>query len=73
MTRDRLFLVRKTAIFEMRRRPCERARAAEQAKCKAQRYQLVADEHVSSSRPAQSATTADNRVVLLRVEFYPMP
>src|SRR6476620_1503432 len=33
----------------MRRRPCERGRATEQAKCKAQRYQPVTDVHASSS------------------------
>src|SRR5258705_11763049 len=33
----------------MRLRPCERGRAIEQAKRKAQRYQLVTDVHVSSS------------------------
>jgi hypothetical protein len=49
MIRDRLSLVRKSAIFEMRRRPRERARATEQAKCEAQRYQLVTDDYISSS------------------------
>ena len=38
MIRDRPFLVRKMAIFEMRRRPCERGSGTEYAKCKAQRY-----------------------------------
>jgi hypothetical protein len=48
-------------MFTMRRRPRERARATEQAKCKAQRYQLVIDGHMSSSKPASSAVTADDR------------
>jgi hypothetical protein len=58
MTLDRL--LRKSAIFEMGRRPCERGRAPNQAKYKAQRYQLVTDIHVSSSRPA-SAAAADEQ------------
>src|ERR1700730_3340375 len=45
MIRDRPFLVRKMAIFEMRRRPCERGSGTEYAKCKAQRHQLAIDIH----------------------------